>query len=570
MNDPRDGQIGKERLLARDRDGQSSSGLPVKALLIVVGLVLVCAVVLTWAIGTHFGLEFVLDSELDKAISTARADREKGQRQINELFAQAIRDKTDPETLMLLYRKYAKFLYEEDEIAAGDEQLQHAIDLGKSNENWKKYQSVAEQLGRTYHDRAWKTHEQWLEGDCKKSGVEEQKLALDLLEKIHGPNSAETIYETVNLALFRSDEGQIGTAEKMIQSCLTTAQNQFTAKTAEWYVYAMLGRMKARQHKYQEAIEAMLSARAAASLVNRDKPWDQLLIGLRNGQSEIKPERALARKLFDEENFAQLDRLGEQYSQHSNTYWDGFETLDFFTTAIEGHSNNTEENHKKWQKRFEKWLKENPKSDLARSSLAQLHIYRAVKVKDKGAASTYKSLIQEANRVMDKDPQLPHRFRKACVPALRLAAIKNENAMDNVVAEANKRWPNYFCVSTWAFRFNNDVTPKSTARALDYVNRRASALGGDEGNKFYARLVAYEFEYGGSYRHPFSKETGFSWERTKKGFEQIFKDYPSCVEARISYLSLADVALDKEAMIRAFDGFEWMPKVKAKTLQRKN
>lgn len=67
-----------------------------------------------------------------------------------------------------------------------------------------------------------------------------------------------------------------------------------------------------------------------------------------------------------------------------------------------------------------------------------------------------------------------------------------------------------------------------------YITKRASTMGGAEGDKFYARC-AWSTYYNGEG----NRIDEMDWNRIMRGFKQIFKEYPDEVEARIALLQLA-------------------------------
>lgn len=59
-----------------------------------------------------------------------------------------------------------------------------------------------------------------------------------------------------------------------------------------------------------------------------------------------------------------------------------------------------------------------------------------------------------------------------------------------------------------------------------------------QGDQFYALFAWFYYNNGGSSR-VFNAESPMDWERIKRGFKQLFKQYPDEVEVRIAFLTLA-------------------------------
>lgn len=548
--------------MGKDKDEDVGMKLSTKIALGVVACLLILVVVFTWIGCSFIGLRYVLTSDLDKAIDVARKDMGQGKPLVEKFFAQTIKDQTDPAITMELYRRYAQFLYEQNWIAEGDRQLQNAIVLGTTEDTWKKNENAATELANAYCDRARVTHNRWLDGKIKNSGLQDQLKAVEIAEAAFGADHRETYKHRPFLAVLYADIGESDKADTLMNKCVSSiSQNPFS-RAENWHVYAMLARMKAVQHKYTEALKAWLELKAIVSGGHQYIGWDELIKGLRHGHPSKKPEKALAKRLFYEENFAELDRLSAEYLKKPHIYWDGFEQIDYFSTAIEGERNNTSENYKMWVDRLERWLEKNPNSDLARTCLAQMHIYRAWAVDDDADDTIYKSLIEKANNVMNADPELPNRFPKAFVPAIRLAAAKHEREpLMKVIDAASKRWPHYFCAQSWAFKFQDYQTLGEEIDRIEYVTKRSDSLGGAEGDKFYAR-IAWDF-FDTTNKQNAGEKRRFEWERTKRGFNAIIKEYPDVMDARIGLLTIANSEGDEEAFLHALDGFKEKPRESA-------
>lgn len=528
-----------------------------RATLIIAAVVIICCgiLALSWAVFSQYGVRYSLETDLDKGIKTCKTDMKLGQSQIDDMFAQAIKDNTEPVILMELYRKYAYFLFDRGWTRKGDEQLQNAIEIGLKNDAWKKYQNVGGELSHAYSDRAWYSHCQWLKDETEDSGEKDQLQSIEVAEKVFGSKSPETICRKPFLAVIYADDDRDAEADKILKECLAAIGDNSLSKSSNWLTYAVLGRVRATQHRYDEAMDAYLEVKKVCTQENINKAWDDLLTGLRRNNSDKHVETQIAKDLFNNNDFAELDRIGAQYVTAGKTYWNGFQSLDYFSSAIEGTKRISGERYLAWVDKYEKWLKKNPKSDLARTCLAQLHLYRAWALEDDDDDdSIYKSLVEKAEKVMAVDPGLPNRFPKAYVPALRIAAAKHDrDLLEKLIKAEKKNWPKYFCAKTWAYNLQDKKHIEEKMNRRDYVTQCADSIGNFEGDKFYARMAC---EFASDYRDgTIDKEDRLDWQRVKAGLNQIVRDYPDELEARISYLTLADAEGDSEAVEHVFDKF---------------
>jgi hypothetical protein len=109
------------------------------------------------------------------------------------------------------------------------------------------------------------------------------------------------------------------------------------------------------------------------------------------------------------------------------------------------------------------------------------------------------------------------------------------------------------CGDTYIMRFLQTEWYGETDDVKKYIEKRSNTIGGAQGDKLYAQLVWSLFD---DDKEVSFEDNEYSWKRVKAGFQQIFKEYPKEMEARIAYLRLALETDDHDAVKHAFDGMK--------------
>lgn len=494
--------------------------------------------VVGWMLFSSFSGLFYWGGELQKALDLSKKNSELSRTRVEQIFNEAEKAEVSAPTLMSMYRNYAMSLYMRGEIIMGDEQIDKAIALGKDAPPTDL--GIADQLCHAYQDRGWVHHRFWLSDKKMDDGAKDQEMAVKVAERAFGVNHQQTNFKAPGLAVIYADIGKSAQADQLIERCVNIAETQATAKNTHCYVYGMLARIRAVEHRYKEALAAYFKSREVGSVQESNRAWDEFVVGLRFGQPKQNEVNQLAQKLLNKGEFAALDKLAEKFTKEKSEYWDGFWKLDYLTTPLEWGQNVDAIHYDQLKLDLTTWLKKNPNSTVARASLANLHINRAWEVRDEDDyGPKFRKLMAEARKTLDAAPNIKDSMPFAYVPLLRLTIPANDKATFlKLVDDGHKRWPTFFKLDNWAIKFMSVNWLGESGEQQEFINKRADTIGGAQGDKFYARVASYMFHHDEKER-VIGKHAGFEWERIKRGFKQIFKEYPDQVEARIAYLRLA-------------------------------
>lgn len=511
----------------------------VKLILFGLFCVFVAFCVVGWTLFGSFGGAIFWGDVLQKAIDAEKNNSEENGTRVEKVFKDAIQAKVAPATLMSMYRTYAMSLYRSDELALGDAQIDKAIALSKGAP--ASDAAIADQLCHAYQDRGWMHHRFWLNDPKLDDGEKDQEMAVKVAETTFGPHHQQTNYKAPGLALIYAEVGKNDLANKTIERCIEIAETKESAKVTRWYVYAMLARIRAVQHRHKEALAAYFKCReTASSESDSNRGWDEFVTGLRLKEPKKNEIHVLAAKLLKKGDYAQLDSMAEKFTKEKTEYWDGFWKLDYLTTTLEWGQNVDAAHFEQLKLDLNNWLKKNPKSAAARASLANLYLNRAWEVRDDDDyGPRFHKLLKEAKTILDEAPDLKERIPLAYVPLVRMTIPDNEkDKFLKLVADGNKNWPTFFKLDTWAVKFLSIRWLGEPGEQQTYIKKRADTISGAQGDKFYARIAFYEFD-NSDQEDVVGKGSEYDYPRIKRGFLQIFKDFPDAVEARIAFLRLA-------------------------------
>jgi hypothetical protein len=133
-------------------------------------------------------------------------------------------------------------------------------------------------------------------------------------------------------------------------------------------------------------------------------------------------------------------------------------------------------------------------------------------------------VLVEAKRLQEKCPVLWSSLQRV---ALGLQAERAQ--FDGIFEEAIQAFPDYvFFYNTRAVY----LLPRWYGAAGELekdLQKQADRVGGEAGDKLYARVVWSIHNYGGSLN--VYDDNNFSWERTERGFDAILKEFPDSVAA---------------------------------------
>ncbi|MBC7996750.1 MAG: hypothetical protein IAF58_02340, partial [Leptolyngbya sp.] len=300
---------------------------------------------------------------------------------------------------------------------------------------------------------------------------------------------------------------------------------------------------------------------AGRNYAQTKRAWSELLLGLRQNHPKAFDENPYSQKLFNKGNFAELDRLSDQLNKSRAADWDGVWKLDHLCGSIEGGSRSGSDWHEQRVYDLKKWLVKNPKSQLARTTLAQVLIYKAWDHKQSDSSEENKKfspLMKSAVQVLNADPQLKTNYPRAINPYIREFYIETPDRVKEEVLkfseEWSKRWPTYVCADTYSMKFLSTNWYGESDDVRKYIEKRSNTVGGANGDKLYAQLTWCRFDDAEDVS--FEGSDAYSWKRVKAGFAHILKEFPNEMEARIAYLQMALSTDDEEAIKHVFDGMK--------------
>lgn len=497
----------------------------------------VASAVVGWLLFGHYAILFYWNGELNKALALMQSDSAQGRAQVEKVFNDAIQAKVAPDILMRMYRVYGMALYQRDELDRADEQVDKAIKLGANDPTSP---AIADQLCHAWQDRATERHYHWLKDPKVPDGAKDQEMSAKVAEAAFGPDHEQTIYKVSGLAKIYADVGRFADADKIIDRCIKSVTTKESSRQCAWYVYAMAAHVRAVEHRYKDAVTAYLKVRqVAGNESDSERGWSEFYSGMRLHQADRNPLLKQARVLLNKGKYAELDQLAEKLIKDKTAYWDGYWALAFLITPLEFGSGVDDIWFNQLKLDLNTWLAKNPKSSLARSALANLHIFRAWEIQENEEnESKLSALFDQAKKILAVDPSIGDKTPTAWVPLIRLTYLTHDkNETLKVNANAIKRWPNYFGIDTWTLRLLRPGVMGAEGDQQRYINKRAASMGGAQGDVLYARCAWYFYE--GDQAYKVFGEKPMDWERIKRGFRQIFKDYPKESAARLAFIQLA-------------------------------
>lgn len=512
-----------------------------------------CFLVVGWSLFGHYAVLFFWNSELNDALAVEKNSSEAGKTKVETVFSEATKAKVAPDILMRMHRVYGTFLYGQGEVERGSAQFQKAIEIGTPEPPTNV--AVADQLTHAYQDRGWSNHRLWMNDKKVSDGARDQEMSVKVAEKAFGPYHEQTIYKTPSLAAIYADLGRFKEADKLIEHCVDAVETKASAKQCAWYVYMMLARIRAVEHRGKEAIDAYFKCRAVAPHAHvSDKAWEELLTGLRVDYSKKNPDWALARKLLNQGKYAELENIAQTHMKNYAPNWNGYSKIDWMTTAIQGGSEVSEVQYDQLKLDLNSYLAQKPNSSFARTALANLHIYRAWQVQQEDGDRQFDQLIAEARKTMAAAPGMQNKYPNAYVPMMRLTIVERDReSLLKLLEQGNKQWPTAFTISSWGYKFLSPNWVGRNGEKDEYVHKRADTIGGAQGDKFYAQMAWHIYVDLDDGKRLFGKRGKYNWDRVERGFKQIFKEFPDNNEARVAFIRLAFQADREDAARRAFD-----------------
>lgn len=267
-----------------------------------------------------------------------------------------------------------------------------------------------------------------------------------------------------------------------------------------------------------------------------------------------KAIRGQAWALLNAKDYDGLEALASKYRASKEHYPDGIWKLDYVYAGFELSGGEVEPAWEARQKELQDWIKAKPESVTAPVALAQFWAAYAWHARGDGYASSVREkdfelfgkrlqqsakILVEAKRQKEKCPVLWLALQKA---ALGLQLKRTQ--YDAIFAEAIEMFPNYvfFYRSRAVYLMPRWYGEKGELEKD--LQKSADRLGGEAGDKLYARVVWSIHNYGGS--ENIFRDNDLSWERTERGFNAILKEFPDSIPAISEAAHLAGLGKSPE------------------------
>lgn len=510
-------------------------------------------VLFIWLFYGKYIVGFWWMNEIQKGVNIAANDLDSGKAHIEKTLNNADHAGLPAYIRMSMYRKYATFLYGLSEVEQGDRQIDKAITIAKEQ---PADLEVADQLSHAYQDRGWEHHYLYLNKLSSDPGDKDQEQSVAVAEKHFGPDHDQTSYKLSALAVINADLNRNAKADEEISRAIKSVNKPSAARSCATFAYMMLARTRAVQGRYDNAMEAFLKARSlAADPASKERVTKELVLGLYRGPEPSNPLRKQAKTLLNRGKYDELDKLGDAFCKSQTAESDGSWKLDQFCNALEAGHQASKSYYDQVVFDLREWIAHNPRSVTARAALAQTYIYNSRR-KNTGDGSQWPGSsysLSEAKKVLDADPTIRKKTPLASSAYLRIVANQYDSSQRfmDVVDECHRIWPIYLAVDNWAFHY------LGRGEDDDFLVKRADAIGGARGDEFYSQFVWWAYLGDGDivYEHAFPPDSPIKWDRTKKGFRQIFNDFPGDMKSRVAFIRLALAVDDKESIKTAFKDF---------------
>jgi hypothetical protein len=263
--------------------------------------------------------------------------------------------------------------------------------------------------------------------------------------------------------------------------------------------------------------------------------------------AEIK-KRALA--FLEAGDFAALDAMAREFRASQITFASGGRHLNLFYGALDLDNDAPEAECEARLGLLRRWFESDVESITARVAMAKALVSYAWHARGTDWASEVKpeawplvyQRVTEANRILEAARDLPEKCPYWYVTWLTKSMLSGDDQQryDEIFAEAVREYPSYmriYWMKVWR------LEEKWYGKRGDweaFAKESADRLGGEEGDIFYARLIWYVHDTR-LYGNPVA-ESALDWERTKRGFEAIRRQYPDSLLALSEFCALSGFA----------------------------
>ncbi len=286
------------------------------------------------------------------------------------------------------------------------------------------------------------------------------------------------------------------------------------------------------------------------------------------GVEELRLREELSGRCGDlliEKNFAELDRLAEQFRKGDRTP-SGLWKLDLLYSGILPESNRQDERY--WEMcldRFREWIEQRPDSITAPIGLASVWIAYAWEARGTGLAKDvtetgwkyFRERLERAYRILvenGKEGAACPRWHREMIHLARVRSWPRVVAwefMKTSAAAFPDYWESYFQMTAY-------LQPRWGGRPGEMINMAdwaARNAGGDLGKEIYAR-ICWVIGQAESARDFLSPATGVDWEKMKEGFAVIMEKYPASKYNRAAFCYFAWLFQDRPVFQDLFPGLD--------------
>ena len=280
---------------------------------------------------------------------------------------------------------------------------------------------------------------------------------------------------------------------------------------------------------------------------------------------EQKQMVAKARKLLHEKNYAELDKYIDSLVTSREACPNGRWKLDLlymeFTDPERAGKKATEAEWLKLIDEFKAWSAASKSSSNALIALAEAYTGYAWLARGNGYANTVsdegwrlmgeridtaKNYLKQADVLNSKNPR---KWSAALIAGL--GSNIDKRAYEEIVSEAQKKEPTYELV---LFERSNFLRPRWSGEEGEWeksIADTADKLGGENGDKMYARLL-WAAHAMGECKHLYQTPS-IDWERAKRGFILLEKENPKSLAVTSRFCVLSVSAGDRPQARELFD-----------------